>query len=102
MNRRRTLSAEGINTKRRLIVWDLVQMSGVPGAPRRCQEAGRDRQGPGHEGPCMLTMLGARTTSKKHLQGIWLSNPSLYPKASVLKGLIGHFLHTVAALKPQP
>lgn len=28
MNRRRTLSAEGINTKRKLIVWDLVQMSG--------------------------------------------------------------------------
>lgn len=49
----------------------------------------------------MLTMLGARTTSKKHLQGIWLSTPSLYPKASVLKDLVGHFLYTVAALKPQ-
>lgn len=49
----------------------------------------------------MLTVLGARTTSKKHLQGIWLNTPSLYPKACVLKDQVGHFLYTVAALKPQ-
>lgn len=35
MNRRRTVYVEGINMKRRLTVWDLVQMSGVTGAPRR-------------------------------------------------------------------
>lgn len=78
-----------------------VRMSAVTGTPRRRREAARDRQGTGQEGPCMLTVLGARTTSKKHLQGIWLNTPSLYPKACVLKDQVGHFLYTVAALKPQ-
>ena len=71
MNRRRTLSAEGINTKRKLIVWDLVQMSG----DWSTKEMTGSREG--QEGLCVLTMLGARTTSKKHLQGIWLRNPRL-------------------------
>ena len=77
---RKTLYIEGINRKGKLIVWGPVWMFGVTGASRRWQEGVRDRQGPGHEGPCMLTMLGARTTSEKHLQGIWLNTPPSTPR----------------------
>lgn len=31
--------------------------------------------------------------------GDLVKHPSLHPKASVLKGLVAHFLHTVAVLK---
>lgn len=45
---------------------------------------------------------GARTTSQKQAPlGYPVQYPSLRPKASILKGLVGHFLHMVAALKPQ-